>query len=158
MNVVIALLLSFMIGSGSPSGSTLQTREGTTISWDDLLHRYSGKVIYLDLWASWCGPCRHEAPYYDALRAKFAKDSVVFLSVSIDSDPADWKGAMNDGPRNPDSYLLLDGHNSSLNAILHIKGVPRYALLDRKGNFVDKDAPFPSTSEIEGRIRALMAH
>jgi thiol-disulfide isomerase/thioredoxin len=139
-----------------PSGTTLQSLDGTQISLDDLLHRYSGKIVYLDLWASWCGPCRHETPYYEALRAKFAKDPVVFLSISIDSDPEDWKGALGEGTPNPDSYLLLDGHHSSLNSLLHITGVPRYALLDRNGKFVDKDAPFPSTDAIEGRIRALI--
>ncbi|WP_134000061.1 TlpA family protein disulfide reductase [Dinghuibacter silviterrae] len=168
MKIVFILLIAATLGAAAPgagvrsavvppaSGTTLQSPDGTQISWDDLLHRYAGKVVYLDIWASWCGPCRHETPFYEALRAKFAKDPVVFLSISIDSDPEDWKGALGDGQPNPDSFLLLDGHHSSLNAVLHINGVPRYALLDRSGRFVDKDAPFPSTDEIEGRIRKLV--
>jgi thiol-disulfide isomerase/thioredoxin len=140
------------------STSTLQSPDGTRISWEDLLHRYTGKVIYLDLWASWCGPCRNQAPYYEALRAKFAQDSVVFLSISIDSDPQDWKDALGEQGTTPNhaSFLLLDGHHSSLNSILHIDGVPRYALLDRSGRFVEKDAPFPSTPEAEAHLRALV--
>lgn len=140
------------------AATLLQAPDGTTISWDDLLRRYAGKVIYLDLWASWCGPCRHQASYFEALRTEFAKDSVVFLSVSIDADPQDWKDALGElgGTANAATFLLLDGHHSSLNAILHIKGVPRYALLDRSGRFVNKDAPFPSTQDAEASIRALV--
>lgn len=141
------------------SATTLQSPDGTRISWEDLLHRYTGKVIYLDLWASWCGPCRNQAPYYEALRAKFTQDSVVFLSISIDSDPQDWKDALGElgGAPNSATYLLLDGHHSSLNATLRIEGVPRYAILDRGGRFVEKDAPFPSTPEAEAHLRAVVS-
>ena len=140
------------------AGTQLQTPDGSQVSLDDVLHRYAGKVIYLDVWASWCGPCRHQAPYLESLRTAFAKDSVVFLSISIDADPLDWKQAMTElgTAGSGTDFLLLDGHHSTLNNILHIKGVPRYALLDRNGRFVDKDAPFPSTDEAEARIRTLL--
>jgi thiol-disulfide isomerase/thioredoxin len=158
MKTTLLFILLALASRASDPGTTLQAPDGTKISWDDLVHRYAGKVIYLDIWASWCGPCRHEAPYFDALRTEFGKDSVVFLSVSIDADPQDWQGALNDLKQtgNPGNFLLLDGHHSSLNNNLHIKGVPRYALLDGKGNFVDKDAPFPSSGQVEGRIRTLL--
>jgi thiol-disulfide isomerase/thioredoxin len=136
----------------------LQSPDGQKIAWEDLLHRYHGKAIYLDLWASWCGPCRQQNPYYEALKAQFARDSVVFLSISVDADPQDWQGALDAQGLNNDAnvFLLLDGHHSSLNNILHIKGVPRYALLDKNGNITDKDAPFPSDPRIADRIRGLL--
>lgn len=136
----------------------LQAPDGSQTTLDDVLHRYAGKVIYLDVWASWCGPCRHQAPYLESLRTAFAKDSVVFLSISIDADPADWKQAMTEigAAGQGTDYLLIDGHHSSLNSILHITGVPRYALLDRSGRFVDKDAPFPSTDDAADHIKALL--
>ena len=141
-----------------PPTSILQTPGGQKIAWEDLLQRYHGKAVYLDLWASWCGPCREQTPYYESLREQFAKDSVVFLSISIDADPQDWQDALQAlglaGDVN--AFLLLDGHHSSLNEILHIKGVPRYVLLDKNGKMTDKDAPFPSDPRIADRIRALL--
>jgi thiol-disulfide isomerase/thioredoxin len=139
------------------SATLLQSPSGVTTSWEDILHHYAGKVIYLDLWASWCGPCRHQEPFLEALRTEFKSDSIVFLSVSIDADPRDWQEALSEmGGHDEATFLLLDGKHSELNSTLHIHGVPRFALLDRNGKFVDKDAPFPSNPEIEGRIRALL--
>jgi thiol-disulfide isomerase/thioredoxin len=142
----------------APAKTTLQSTDGKQIDWDDLLHHYTGKVIYVDLWASWCGPCREQAPYYQTLKRQFMGDSVVFLSISIDADPQDWTDALQSlgQAADPESFLLLDGHHSSLNAVLHIKGVPRYVLLDKTGHMTDKDAPFPSDPQIAARIRALM--
>ncbi|HTJ14707.1 MAG TPA: TlpA disulfide reductase family protein [Dinghuibacter sp.] len=146
------------IPAAAPAGTQLQAPDGSQTTLDDVLHRYAGKVIYLDVWASWCGPCRHQAPFLESLRTAFAKDSVVFLSISIDADPADWKQAMSElgATGSGTDFLLIDGHHSSLNNILHIKGVPRYALLDRSGHFVDKDAPFPSTDEAADHIKTLL--
>lgn len=133
----------------------LQTRDGEQVSWDELVHHFSGKVVYVDIWASWCGPCREQTPSYEALKEKFSKDSVVFLNISIDDEAGDWKEALDQmGLGNdPHTYLLLEGRHSSLNSILHIKGVPRYVLLDKTGKIVDKDAPFPSDVRIIESIR-----
>lgn len=145
-------------GIGTPPTTILQSPDGQKITWEGLLQRYRGKVVYLDLWASWCGPCREQTPYYESLKKQFVKDSIVFLSVSIDADPQDWRDALQTLGLNGDAnaFLLLDGHHSSLNNILHIKGVPRYVLLDKNGNMTDKDAPFPSDPQIAVKIRALM--
>jgi thiol-disulfide isomerase/thioredoxin len=142
----------------TPAPTILQSPDGQKTTWEDLLHRYRGKVVYLDLWASWCGPCREQTPYYASLKGQFDKDSVVFLSVSIDAEPGDWQEALRSLGLQGDAntFLLLDGRHSALNNALHIKGVPRYALLDRNGNMTDKDAPFPSDPKIAARIRALM--
>jgi thiol-disulfide isomerase/thioredoxin len=165
-----SLLLLFVLGwtasvgkytplrSHSSATSILQSPDGQQIVLEDLLHRYAGKVIYMDLWASWCGPCREQSPHYESLKEAFVKDSVVFLSISIDADPQDWKDALQSlGLTNdPHTFLLLDGHHSSLNNTLHITGVPRYVLFDKAGKMTDKDASFPSDPSTTAKIRALL--
>lgn len=143
---------------GSGSETTLQGLDGNQISWDNLISRYKGKIVYVDIWASWCGPCRAQAPAYQALKTKFTADSVVFLSISIDAESNDWKDALSDlgEASDPNNFLLLDGHHSGLNATLHIKGVPRYVLIDKSGKMADKDAPFPSDVAIEGKVKGLL--
>lgn len=138
--------------------SMLESPDGARVSWENLLHQYSGKVVYLDIWASWCGPCVHQVPFIESLKTRFSPDSVVFVSVSVDADPMDWRealAALQPGA-SQSSFLLLDGKHSSLNGLLHLKAIPRYVLLDRKGRLIDKNAPLPSSSETEGRIRTLL--
>ena len=156
---LLLLPLAITLGSWSHSPTAaptmLQARDGQQIAWDDLLRQFTGKVVYVDIWASWCGPCRQQTPSYKTLKEQFGKDSVVFLSISIDDEAQDWKGALDQMGLGDDpyTYLLLDGRHSSLNSLLHIKGVPRYVLLDKTGKIVDKDAPFPPDARITESIR-----
>jgi thiol-disulfide isomerase/thioredoxin len=138
--------------------TTLQGLNGNQVSWDNLIVSYKGKVVYVDIWASWCGPCRQQAPAYQALKTKFAADAVVFLSISVDAESKDWTDALTDlgEASDPNNFLLLDGHHSGLNATLHIKGIPRYVLIDKSGKMVNKDAPFPSDVAIEGIIKGML--
>ena len=56
------------------------------------LKQNSGKIIYIDIWATWCGPCLSELPFFDSLRQKFInRDDIVFISLSIDDDLIKWK-------------------------------------------------------------------
>ena len=62
------------------SGRTL---EGKLISLKD----FKGKVVYVDVWATWCGPCVEEIPYAKKLQGTFQEDKVIFLNVSVDREP-----------------------------------------------------------------------
>ena len=66
------------------SGRTL---EGKLISLKD----FKGKVVYVDIWASWCGPCVEEIPYAKKLHSAFQEDKVIFLNVSVDRSREAWK-------------------------------------------------------------------
>src|SRR5690606_18022177 len=58
----------------------------------EILKRHQGKLIYLDVWASWCGPCRREMPHSKELQKEYG-DRVVFLYISCDKAEAAWKKA-----------------------------------------------------------------
>jgi thiol-disulfide isomerase/thioredoxin len=53
---------------------------------------FKGQYIYVDIWASWCLPCRQEAPFFEALKERYKAKNLVFLSLSIDESESDWRG------------------------------------------------------------------
>lgn len=117
----------------------------------EILKKFRGRVIYLDTWATWCGPCIEEMNYYPALRKHFYGKDIVFLYFSIDkkSQAQKWKDMAR--------YLKLKGYNLRANnnplfySLLRMFGItnnniliPRYAIINKKGEVVDKNAPRPS--------------
>jgi thiol-disulfide isomerase/thioredoxin len=59
-------------------------KDSKDIDWD----AYKGKVVYIDFWASWCGPCRESFPWMNAMQQKYSKDGLVILAVNVDTDKA----------------------------------------------------------------------
>ncbi|MET0987497.1 MAG: TlpA disulfide reductase family protein [Steroidobacteraceae bacterium] len=68
----------------------LCTLTSAAIGAEDLdLRRYSGRVVVLDFWASWCGPCRQSVPWLNEMHARYADRGLVVVGVNVDADRAD---------------------------------------------------------------------
>lgn len=140
------------VGVGKvPPPFTLKDVDGKDVSLTD----FKGKVIYIDFWASWCTPCRAEmkeaAP---ALHKKFEDNKdVVFLYISVDENTNAWKKAINDDKIIGIHLLSDNGAKGRLAQLFNIKGVPHYMIIDKEGKVFDNDAPRPSESKTEGRIK-----
>jgi thiol-disulfide isomerase/thioredoxin len=109
--------------------------------------KYNGKVVYVDFWASWCGPCRQEFPYskkmHESLSEKEKKE-IVFLYISIDQEIDKWREAV--------KKLGLEtfgenGHSYEVAGRYGVSSIPRYMIIDKKGNIVNDKAPRPSSPE-----------
>lgn len=117
---------------------------------------YKGKVIYVDFWASWCGPCRSEFPksreMHESLSDK-EKANIVFLYISIDESLDAWKSAV--------KQLGLEefgenGHSYEVSGRYGIRTIPRYMIIDQSGEIVDMEATRPSNPETLQRLLKLI--
>lgn len=99
-----------------------------------------GKVVLIDFWASWCGPCRRESPNVRNVYAKYHDKGFEVFSVSLDRDGASWKRAIQDDKLVwPNHVSDLKQWQSEAAAIYGVRSIPAMFLLDREGRIVAKD-------------------
>lgn len=119
------------------------TIEGKKMKLSDL----KGKIVYLDFWASWCGPCRREMPYAKQIKEHFKdREDVVFLYVSIDDKEDAWKGGIT-AMEVSGINTRTPGWSGSIAKLYQVSSVPAYFLIDKKGNFAIKGVPRPSQTD-----------
>ena len=134
----------------------LKDIDGNYFTFEDL----KGKVVYVDYWASWCGPCRSQMPYSKQLHEMFTAQQlkqIVFLYISIDPTEEAWKNAVKQIGMEGRLAISPGNWNSEIAKYFQINSIPRYMLIDKKGNIVDFNAKRPSTgTEIYGDILKLL--
>lgn len=133
-------------GKTAPSFA-LKDDKGETYSLAD----FHGKVVYLDLWASWCAPCREQVPALRELYEKYKNDDrVVIVGIAVHDAYNRWQKALEED--NPEWLQLYDADGVVARSY-EVNAIPRYILIDKKGNIVDLNAPKPSNiEELEKKI------
>ncbi len=112
--------------------------------FEDLKNRFKGKVVYLDFWATWCGPCRREFPFSIDLDSEFENKNVAFVYVCLDSEIEKWEKAIIDLKLNKNQYLLNQAESKVIRENFQIHGLPTYFLINKNGEISDKNALRPS--------------
>jgi thiol-disulfide isomerase/thioredoxin len=132
---------------------TLTSIDGDEISLSD----FKGKVVYLDFWASWCGPCMREVPHAKELKKRFdGVDDLVFLYVSVDEDQEAWRRTV-EQHQIQGVHLNIKGMNNETARQYNIKGVPSFFIIDREGVIKDNNPGRPSSGEtIDQQLRAAL--
>ena len=121
-----------------------------------LFTKSKGKVVYVDIWATWCGPCRAEFPYSKKLHDEFS-DKVEFVYMCIDSEEFAYKNTLKK-IQIPGVHYFFDSEQSlAIHEKLKFEGVPFYILIDQNGNPVNRGYRFkPSEDETIKRIKDLV--
>ena len=149
-----AKLEKLMPGQPSPS-FTLMNHAGGTTSLEDL----RGKFVYIDVWATWCGPCIQEIPSLKEVEESFHGKNIAFVSVSIDDleDEEKWRSFVD--KRELGGIQLMGDKAWSTDFVLdyEINGIPRFILLDTEGKIISADAPRPSEEKLREQLAGLLA-
>jgi thiol-disulfide isomerase/thioredoxin len=113
------------------------------------LSDYRGKVVLIDVWATWCGPCRKEFPSLKKLEEEMRDKEIVFMGISINALKDKEKWAKMVETENLPGIQLLAGPEDKLSKDYKINAIPRYIVIDKQGNIVSADAPRPSDADLK---------
>ena len=122
-----------------------EDRNGKLVSLDDL----NGKNVYVDVWATWCGPCLAEVPSLKIMEEKYRSKNIEFVSLSIDrqKDKEKWLSMIEEKSLKGTQLMADKDWSSDFVVDYNIKGIPRFILIDDEGNIVSPDAPRPSSED-----------
>jgi len=134
----------------------LLNAEGKEVHFD----QFKGKVVYIDFWASWCGPCRQQFPFSKKLHDSMTKkelDKIVFLYISIDDNEAAWKKAIEQNSLQGVNAISRGGWSSEVCKFFNITSIPRYMILNKSGKVVEENAKRPADETLKDDLLKLMA-
>jgi thiol-disulfide isomerase/thioredoxin len=114
-----------------------------------------GKITLIDVWATWCGPCRQESPFFEKLALKYKKiKNIQFIAVSTDQNIQKWYIAAKGKSKTVAQWHAndLDNFSKSYNVV----SIPRFIIIDANGNFINAKMPAPSELAFESIIRKAL--
>ena len=115
------------------------------------LNHFKGKFLYVDIWASWCGPCRKQFPHAEKLKSKFTKRQLKklnFIYISIDNDREKWKESINKLDLTGHHFISPSNESNSAGEYFEISSIPRYILINKDGEVIDNNAKRPSDESL----------
>ncbi len=115
---------------------------------------FKGKYVYVDVWATWCGPCRREIPALKKMESRFEGKDVVFVSLSVDQDKEAWEAKVHEGEMG--GFQLYLGPDSSFQKTYKINGIPRFILIDRDGKIINSNMTRPTQAETAETLSTLL--
>jgi thiol-disulfide isomerase/thioredoxin len=142
-----------LVGKPSPEFDYENHKGGKTKLAD-----LKGKYVYIDLWATWCAPCRAEIPYLQKIEEKYHGKNIEFVSISIDKlkDNEKWKKFVTDKNLGGVQLFADKDWESEFVTKYGVTGIPRFILIDPKGNVVNADASRPSDPKLETQLNSLL--
>jgi thiol-disulfide isomerase/thioredoxin len=128
---------------------TVTTMDGQQISLDDL----TGKVVLLDFWATWCGPCREALPHIRDISKKFQGQPLVILSINLDKDEQKWRDFVD---KNQMTWLQArdGGFDGKISRMFDVNAIPHTFTIDADGVLQDEHV---GDEAMEGKIKKLLA-
>jgi len=151
---LIALRTNLPKGAPSPVFSNYENHAGGTTSLEEL----KGKYVYVDVWATWCGPCKAEIPHLKKVEADYHDKNIEFVSVSIDrpKDYEKWISMVTDKELGGVQLYADNNWESQFVKDYFIKGIPRFILIDPDGNVVSPNAPRPSDPKLRTMLEEMI--
>jgi TonB family protein len=127
---------------------TVTALDGTNFTLDAM----GGRVVLIDFWATWCGPCNEEVPHMKKIAKEFAGQPLVIISVSWDSDEKKWRDFI---AKNQMTWMQYRDADHELTKRFGVEAIPHYFTIDSDGVLTSE--MMGEGSDVEGKLRKLMA-
>lgn len=154
--VIVAALLTSLASAEGPTPApapafSLPARGGTSVTLESL----KGKVVMLNFWASWCGPCRKEMPLLEEMHKKYGKQGFALLGVNVDAESGDAEKLLKTIQV---SFPILFDKESKVSQLYNVNAMPSSVFIDRKGNLRALHRGYKDGDENEylNQIRSLL--
>ncbi|WMI65918.1 TlpA disulfide reductase family protein [Aestuariibaculum sp. YM273] len=133
---------------------TYEDINGNPVSFKD----FRGKYVYIDIWATWCGPCKKQIPYLQELEHDYKGKDIVFVSISVDNikDKQKWKDFVKSGALGGVQLMADKDFGSGITQNYEINAIPRFLLFDREGKIISTDAMRPSNPLLKEQFDELL--
>lgn len=119
------------------------------------LSDYKGKIVYLDFWASWCGPCKQSFPWMNTLQSRYASQGLKIVAVNLDVNSADGRRFLDAVPA---MFDIAFDPKGTLGRSYAVKGMPTSLLIDRDGKVISQHIGFnpEARAQLEHAIQIAM--
>lgn len=150
IDTLIAKRKAISPGNEAP-GFTYPSIKGDTVSLADL----KGSYVYIDVWATWCGPCIKEIPHLKELHDDLKDENIKFVSISVDDaeDKGKWEKMVDE--KSLKGIQLFAGQDEKLSEDYMVSSIPRFILIGPDGKIIDPNAERPS-QDIKSRLESLL--
>ena len=148
-SIFFTTLINF---ENDPFDFTFSDRDGNDVSLSDFV----GSVVYVDVWATWCGPCVYEVPFLIEIEEEYEGQNITFLGVSVDTDAEAWMNFIDEkGMRGV--HVNTGSWKNQMMDDYAINGIPRFMIFDTEGKVVNLNAPRPSSEKIRPILDGLLS-
>ncbi len=119
------------------------------------LENYQGKLVYLDFWASWCGPCRESFPWMNEMQAKYGARGFQVIGINLDARPEDGRNFL---AATPARFVVAFDPSGAAPRSYGIKGMPSSVLIGADGKVLFEHSGFREAdrAELENRIKSAL--
>lgn len=115
-----------------------------------------GKLLFIDIWATYCPDCRKELPALETLQEDYKTEPITFVSISVDRDKEAWKAMVKEKKLRGIHLYASPETKELFKELYDLRSIPRYMLIDEKGNIINANLPMPSDKNLKELITATL--